>query len=100
MNAMSEEDIKRKMLEHQMMQQQQQQIEATLKNFSMQILDSRARERLNNLKTVKPDLALQLEAYLAQMYQAGQLRGKITDEQLVAMLKKISEKSDFRIRRK
>ncbi len=89
----NEEEIKRRMIE-------QQQLEATLKIVSMQVLDAKARERLNNLKTVKPELAMQLEAYLAQLYQAGQIRGKITEEQLVMMLKKISEKRDFRIKRR
>lgn len=96
-----EDEIKKRLLQHQMQQNMQhQQIESTLKVISMQILEPKARERLANLKVVKPDLALQLEAYLAQLYQAGQLRGRITEEQLVAILKKITEKREIRIRRK
>ncbi|MBI2970882.1 MAG: hypothetical protein HYY37_00510 [Candidatus Aenigmarchaeota archaeon] len=98
---MEEEEIKKRLLQQQMQQQmQQQQIEATLKTISMQILEPRARERLANLKVVKPDMAMQLEAYLAQLHHAGQLRGRISEEQLIAILKKLSSKRDIRIRRK
>ncbi|MFH0832296.1 MAG: DNA-binding protein [Candidatus Aenigmatarchaeota archaeon] len=95
-----DELLKRRMQEQMMLHQQQKQMEEVLKVVRMQILDTKARERLSNLKVVKPDLAFQLEVYLAQMYQAGQLRTKITDEQLVAILKKMSEKREIRIRRK
>ena len=79
---------------------QQKQMEETLKAVSWQILEPKARERLNNLRTVKPELAMQLESYLAQLYQAGQIKQKITEEQLVVILKKLSEKRDIRIKRK
>ena len=109
----TEEEIKRKLLQQKMMEQQQQhmqqhfqeqaqqqQMEQVLKVIKMQILDAKARERLSNLKLVKPELAQQLEIYLAQLFQSGQIRGKITDEQMVAILKKITEKKEFRIKRK
>ena len=89
----TEEEIK-----HQMFQQQQ--LQQTLKIISMQILDKKARERLANLKLVKPQLATQLEIYLAQAYQAGQLAGRVTDEQLVSILQKIGGRRDIKIRRK
>lgn len=106
---MNEEDIKRKMMQQRLQQQfseemqqqaQQHQMEAVLKQVRLHLLDEKARERLNNLKLVKPELAVQLEIYLAQMYQAGQIRGRITDEQMVAILMKLGDKKDFRIRRK
>ncbi|MFA4820380.1 MAG: DNA-binding protein, partial [Candidatus Aenigmatarchaeota archaeon] len=66
---MNEEEIKRKMLQQRMahmsseqMQQaqQQQQMEEVLKTVMSQVLDSKARERLSNLKLVKPEIAAQL----------------------------------------
>ena len=106
---LSEEDeIKKRMMERKMLelqssafqeQAQVQQAQQAVKKITSQILDNRARERLSNLRTVKPELAMQLEVYLAQMYQLGQIKGKITDEQLVMILKKIGEKKEFRIRR-
>lgn len=104
-----EEGIKRRILEQRMQQQmneavqqqlQQQQMEEILKQIKLHVLEPKARERLNNLKLVKPELALQLELYLAQLYQSGQIKGKITDEQMVAILRKISATKDFRIKRK
>ena len=106
---LSEEDeIKKRMMERKMLelqssafqeQAQVQQAQQAVKKITSQILDNRARERLSNLRTVKPELAMQLEVYLAQMHQLGQIKGKITDEQLVMILKKIGEKKEFRIRR-
>ena len=108
-----EEKLKKKMLErqseamqNQMMQHSMQQHAINqqmemLKMIMIEILEHKARERLSNLKLVKPDLAAQLQMYLAQAYQAGQIRGKLTDEQLVSILKQISvDKKDFKIRRK
>ena len=104
----TEEEIKRRLLqqrqmemqEHMQTQVQQQQLQEQLKAVSWQVLEPKARERLNNLRVVKPELAMQLEAYLAQLYQAGQIKQKITEEQLVSILKKLGEKRDIKIRRK
>ena len=110
--VMSEEDeIKKRMLQQRMhhvqneqmqSQMQQQQLEETLKTLMQQILEPAARERLSNLKMVKPDMALQLQAYLAQLYQSGQIKGKITEEQVVSILHKLSaaERKEFKITRK
>ncbi|HLD39349.1 MAG TPA: DNA-binding protein [archaeon] len=106
---MNEEEIKKKMLQQRMAQmsseqmqqaQQQQQMEDVLKTVMSQVLDREAKERLSNLKLVKPEIAMQLEMYLAQLFQSGQLRERITDEQLVIILKKITEKRETKIRRK
>ncbi|MBI4162288.1 MAG: hypothetical protein HY513_01280 [Candidatus Aenigmarchaeota archaeon] len=107
---MSEEEIKKRMLQEKMQQhmamqsqsQQQQMAEAqqALKAIMSQILEPKARERLANLKVVKPELAMQLEMYLAQLAQAGQIQAKLTDEQVVLILRKLSEKREITIKRK
>jgi len=102
---MSEEEIKKRMLQQKMQEQaaidmQKSQIETALKSLMLKILDKKARERLSTLKLVKPDLAMQLEVYLAQLYETGQIKGTITEEQLIAILKKISEKRETKITRK
>lgn len=83
-------------------QQQQQMAEAEqmLKHLMSQILEPKARERLANLKVVKPELAMQLELYLAQLAQAGQLQSKLSDEQIVQILRKLSEKREINIKTK
>lgn len=101
---MSEEEIKRKMLERLQSEPQEQiqkqQAEEALKSAMTQILDEKARERLSNLRLVKPDTAIQLEFYLFQLYQTGQVKEKITEEQLIMILKKLGEKKEFKITRK
>jgi programmed cell death protein 5 len=104
----TEEDIKKRMIERRLQEMQlqaqqqeiqQEQVMEAVKKIIHQILDNNARERLSNLRLVKPELAFQLEVYLAQLYEAGQIRGMITDEQLVTILKKMGTK-DFKIKRK
>ena len=56
-----------------------QKIEQIKKTILRNILTKEARERLNRIKLVKPELAMQLELYLVQMYQNGKLRGQMTD---------------------
>lgn len=74
-------------------------IERVKKIVLSRILTKEANERLARLKLVKPDLANQLELYLVQLYQAGQIKSIINDEQIKNILSQITEKRDFRIRR-
>ncbi len=101
----TEEEIKKRLLEQRMQeammqQNEHQQMQQALASITSRILDKKGKERLSNLKLVKPELAMQLELYLAQLYQAGQISGIISDGQLVMILRKISEKRDIRIKRK
>ncbi len=65
-----------------------------------QILSPEARQRLANIKMVKPEFAAQLELQLIQLAQSGRVRIPITDEQLKGALKSLqSLKRDIRIRR-
>jgi len=101
-----EEEIKKKILQQRLSQMsleqqiQLQQAEEALKSAMVKILTKEARERLNNLKLVKPDLAVQLQIYLFQLYQAGQIKEPITDAQLKEILKRMGAKRDFKIIRK
>lgn len=107
---MSDEDeIKRRMIQQKMQEQlymqqqsqmQRQQAESMLNDVMAHVLDKKARERMANLKLVRPELAMQLELYLAQLYQAGHMKSLITEDQLISMLKKISEKKEIKITRK
>lgn len=79
----------------QQMQEQLMMVRETLKK----VLDKKARERLANVRLVKPELATQLELYLFQLYQAGQLRS-VTEDQLVMILKELTKKKTMDIKRK
>ncbi|KAA1066851.1 hypothetical protein PGT21_000607 [Puccinia graminis f. sp. tritici] len=51
-----------------------------------QIIDNDARERLSRIALVRPQRARQIEDMLIRMAQSGQLRGRVTEEQLISVL--------------
>lgn len=66
-----------------------------------QLLSSEARLRLNNVKMVKPDIAILVENYLIGMASQGKIRSQISDDQLKQILMSIQQpKRDFKINRK
>ncbi len=72
---------------------------AARKAILSRMLSKGAYERLARVRAVKPEMAAHLELYMVQLFQSGQLKGEISDEQLRQILDKISQKKDFRIRR-
>jgi len=103
-----EELKKRRMLELQQQQvekesqlQAQQELEAQKQAILRQILTPEARERLNRIKIVKPELAETVELQLIQLAQAGRLGNVLTDEQLKTILRRLTDKQrDIKITRK
>lgn len=102
-----EEIRKRKLMElQQRLLQEQEAIEAQ-KRAEMQrqailrrILTPEARQRLANLKMVKPDFATQLEIQLIQLVQRGLLQTPIDDDQLKEILRRLqSGRREIQIRR-
>lgn len=77
-----------------------EEVEVAKKEILKKILDKNAFERLGRIKLVKPEIASQLELYLIQLFQAGKIKSQISDDQLKAILEKISSKPKFRIVRK
>lgn len=81
-------------------QEKKLQIEAQKQAVLRMILTPEARQRLTNVKLVKPEFAEQLELQLIQSAQAGKIRQQITDEQLKEILTRIqSPKREMKIRR-
>ncbi|KAI0811205.1 DNA-binding TFAR19-related protein [Irpex lacteus] len=58
------------------------------RNLLATVLDTAARERLSRIALVSQDRARQIEAILLRMAQTGQLRGRVTEEQLIDLLEK------------
>ncbi|BGP54394.1 hypothetical protein JCM8202_000828 [Rhodotorula sphaerocarpa] len=54
-----------------------------------QILSPEARERLSRIALVKPDRARSIEQLLARMAQSGQIRGRVTEDQLIDVLDQV-----------
>jgi len=65
-----------------------------------QVMSSEARNRLNNVRMVKPDLANLVENYLLNLAAQGKITGQISDEQLKQILSSVQQpKRDFKISR-
>jgi programmed cell death protein 5 len=86
-------DEQRQAQAHQQMEQQKQALLA-------KILAPEARQRLNNLKMVKPEFAEQIELQLIEMAQTGKLPIPLSDAQLKSILLQLqSRKRETKIRR-
>jgi programmed cell death protein 5 len=67
----------------------------------MVILEPQARQRLMNIKMVKPDLAATVENYLLSAASAGRLNRSLTDDELKQILLSLQQpKKDFKINRR
>lgn len=71
---------------------QQAMAEALKKEILRKILTKDAMERLGRVRLVNPLLAAQLEAYLVQLYQMGQIKQEIDDEKLKKILSSLTPK--------
>ena len=79
--------------------QQLQELEKLKKVVMRKILTKEAIERLGRVRMVKPELATQLELYLLQAYQSGQIKTIIDDARLKQILDTIVKKKNFKIKR-
>jgi programmed cell death protein 5 len=98
----------RRMAELQAQQRQQEEFrrnqeeaEAQKQALMRRILTPEARQRLANLKMVRPDYVEQLEIQLIQLTQSGRLNLPISDSVLKSLLSQIQsgQKRDINIRR-
>jgi programmed cell death protein 5 len=63
-------------------------------------LTSEARQRLANVRMVRPDLSNAVEEYVIQLASSGKLRSAVDDEQVKQMLATLQgKKRDITIRR-
>jgi programmed cell death protein 5 len=66
----------------------------------MVLLDQEARQRLTNVRMVKPDLALAVENYLISSASTGKLNRALSDEELKQLLVNLQQpKKQFKINR-
>ena len=102
-----EEIRRRKLLELQARLEEERRKRELLRQRELQkqvilrrILTPEARERLNNVKLVKPELAMALEEQLIALAQAGRISIPVTDEMLKSILAEIASQTtrEFRIR--
>jgi len=94
-------ELQQRLAQEQQRAQMQQQIEIQKQALLRRILSSEARQRLTNLKMVKPEFAGQIELQLIQLAQTGRLKIPVTDNQLKEILAQLqTQRRDIKIRRK
>jgi programmed cell death protein 5 len=92
--------MQQRMNDEQKQTQADRQLEAQKESLLRQILSPEARQRLTNLKMVKPEFTEQLELQLIQLAQAGKLPIPLSDAQLKQILIQLqSRKRETTIRR-
>ena len=93
--------LQRQMTNEQKSEQMQKQLETQKENLLRSILSPEARQRLTNLKMVKPEFTEQLELQLIQLAQQGKIPVPLPDTQLRQILVQLqSRKHEPTIRRK
>jgi len=93
-------ELQRSMVDEQRTERVQKQLEAQKQNLLRAILTPEARQRLTNIRMVRPEFAEQLELQLIQIAQSGRLNIPLTDKQLKETLKRLqSQRRDITIRR-
>jgi len=94
-------ELQRETAEEQRNVQMQQQLELQKQALLRSILTPEARQRLTNLKMVRPEFTSQLELQLIQLAQQGKIPIPLKDEQLKQILIQVqSRKRETKIRRR
>jgi len=92
--------LQRKLAEEQSKEEMEQQLELEKQALLRTILTPEARQRLVNLKMVKPEFTAQLELRLIQLAQQGKLSIPVSDKQLKQILIQLqTQKREIKIRR-
>ncbi|KAH8833945.1 PDCD5-related protein [Flagelloscypha sp. PMI_526] len=55
------------------------------------LLETEARERLSRISLVSPERSQQVESILLRMAQSGQIRGKVSESQLIDLLDQVEQ---------
>ncbi|XP_045110318.1 uncharacterized protein D2005.3-like [Portunus trituberculatus] len=76
--------------QHQKQEEMQQQQQQAINGLLNQVLDQQARARLNTISVAKPERGRQLESVILQMATTGQLAGKLTEADLVALVERVN----------
>jgi programmed cell death protein 5 len=89
-------ELYKKQLEQQSkVQEQVEQLESLVKQY----MTPEAINRYGTLKSAHQEKAIHSLAILAQLIQQGKIKEKITDEQYKALLLRMTEKKEFRIKK-
>ena len=93
-------DLQRAIGEEQRKTESKKEYEAQKQAALRLILTPEARQRLTNIRMVKPEFAEQIETQLIQLAQTGKIKVPIGDDQLKDALARLqSHRKEIRIRR-
>jgi programmed cell death protein 5 len=93
--------LQQKSAEEERKGEMQRQLEMQKQALLRSMLTSEARQRLTNLKMVKPEFTSQLELQLIQLAQQGKIAVPLTDKRLKQILVQIqSRRREIRITRR
>jgi len=94
-------ELQQRLTQEQQRAQAQQQVEAQKQAILRRILTPEARQRLTNLKMVKPEFANALEIQLIQLAQSGKVQTPVTDNQLKQILVRLQgQRREIKITRR
>jgi programmed cell death protein 5 len=98
---LSEEGVDQEALLRELQRREQERREELQKRLLLnKLLEPDARQRLGNIRAANPELASKVEALIIYLYQEGQIKGKISDEQLKQILTKVGGRRETKIIRK
>ncbi len=92
--------IRRRIAEQQQAQQEADQAQEQLDNVLRFLLEPEAKQRLANVRIANKQLYLKAAQSLLMLYKAGQIGGKVSENELKQLLEKLSEKREPKITRK
>ena len=93
-------ELQQQILQEQQRAEAQRRLELQKQSLMRRILTPKARQRLANLKMVRPEFASQLELQIIQIAQQGRISIPITDDQLKEILSRLQRsRREIRIRR-
>ncbi|MBD3195273.1 MAG: DNA-binding protein [Candidatus Lokiarchaeota archaeon] len=96
------EQLKQQAMQKQMAEEQQQAFEQQKYQIMRKILSQEGRQRLENIRMVKPQFAEQIELQLIQLFRSGRLKNQLSDNQFKKLLQQITKsnkKKDFKIKK-
>ena len=92
LEAQQQNAFQNQMQEMQMQQQQVEEMKLQLKTILSQILTKDAMQRLFTLRATRPELSIQAELMLLELYKQGRLKPPVTDQQLKQILTQATQK--------
>ncbi|MFX1498266.1 MAG: DNA-binding protein [Promethearchaeota archaeon] len=98
------EELQQKAIQKQIAEQQQREYENKKYQLMRLILSPEGRQRLENIRMIKPQYAEQIELQLIQLYQGGRLKGAtpLPDKAFKKLLEQLSSmenKKEFKIKK-